>query len=334
MATLYPGYFALVMATGIISDACARFGHATLSGALLAFACVAHAGLCAATAARAWWFRAELSRDLHDPRVIFSFFTVVAASDVLGVQLAGHGYRAVAAALWVSSLAIWTALSYFSFALLIFTNERRGAGVVHGGWLIAIVGTESLVLLGLLLAPGLGRWETPVFVLVHTLWGVGVVLYGVFVTLFCHRIFFSRVLPSEAMPLFWVIMGAAAISANAGAGLLTCAPSSAALVELRPFLLGATLILWGWGTWWIPLLLLIGVWKHVVHRVPIVYHPMYWSLVFPLGMYSVASHRLSLAAGWPALAALAHGVAWVAVGAWSAAMVGLVRGLGRSVAAR
>lgn len=45
-----------------------------------------------------------------------------------------------------------------------------------------------------------------------------------------------------------------------------------------------SLLLWAWATWWIPLLVIFGVWRHLVHCQPLRYHPMYWSLVFPLGM--------------------------------------------------
>ena len=71
---------------------------------------------------------------------------------------------------------------------------------------------------------------------------------------------------------------------------------------MRPFINGVTLIMWAWATWWVPLLVLFGVWKHGVRRVPLRYTPMLWSFVFPLGMYALASLRLSLAADFPVAA--------------------------------
>ena len=44
--------------------------------------------------------------------------------------------------MWQFALALWFILIYFSFAVLVFLNTARGANVVHGGWLIAIVRTE------------------------------------------------------------------------------------------------------------------------------------------------------------------------------------------------
>ncbi|MEB2314405.1 MAG: tellurite resistance/C4-dicarboxylate transporter family protein [Sorangiineae bacterium] len=330
---LYPGTFAFVMATGIISNALYILDHHALSAALLAVNLVAYVALVLATIARAARFGGRLWRDLTDPRLVFSFFTIVAGTDMLGVQLLLRGYEAVPVVLWLTALTLWILLSYFSFALLIFTNDRRGAGVVHGGWLIAIVGTQSLVLLGTLLAPTFGRFAPLTFVGVHALWGVGIVLYGVFVTLFSNRIFFFQLSPEDAMPLFWVVMGAAAISANAGSAIIVCEPIVPFLAALRPFVEGTTLVLWAWGTWWIPLFVIVGVWKHVVRRVPLAYHPMYWSLVFPLGMYSVASYRLSLAAEFPPLVAAAHVGVWVALGAWAVTVLGWVVSAARSLRA-
>ena len=108
-------------------------------------------------------------------------------------------------------------------------------------------------------------------------------------------------------------MGAAAISTNAGSTLILTDSGLAFLHSMRPFIDGVTLIMWAWGTWWIPLLILFGIWKHGVCRVPITYTPMLWSLVFPLGMYALASLRLSLASDFPPLHSISLAMVWVAL---------------------
>jgi tellurite resistance protein TehA-like permease len=93
---------------------------------------------------------------------------------------------------------------------------------------------------------------------------------------------------------------------------------------MQPFVDGVTLGLWAWATWWIPLLILLGVWKHGVHRVPIVYTPKLWSIVFPVGMYGVATFRLSHVADVPALESWSWAVAWIALAAWGATGIALL----------
>ena len=96
------------------------------------------------------------------------------------------------------------------------------------------------------------------------------------------------------------------------------------LETMRPFIDGVTLIMWAWATWWIPLRVLFGFWKHGVRRAPITYTPMLWSLVFPLGMYALASLRLSLAADFTPLRLISGAMVWVALGAWSLTAGGLI----------
>lgn len=323
LSGLYPGCFAFVMATGIISNALLFTEHRLLSDLLLAVNIVAYPWLLVLTVLRVIRFWPLIWRDLTDPRLVFSFFTLVAASDVLGVGIYQRGFTTLALGMWVFALSVWLMLIYFSFSVLTFLNTARRANVVHGGWLIAIVGTESLVILGTLVAPDLGSSSPSMFVLLHMLWGVGLMLYGIFITLFSYRIFFHDVGPEDVTPLLWVVMGAAAISTNAGSTLILTENGMPFLQAMRPFIDGTTLVLWAWGTWWIPLLIILGVWKHGFRRAPLAYTPMFWSLVFPLGMYAAASRRLSLAADFPALHTVSRVMVWVALAAWAATAVGL-----------
>jgi tellurite resistance protein TehA-like permease len=332
IAALYPGCFALVMATGIISNALFFEEHRAWSDTLFAVNLVAYPWLVFLTVARLARHGRALWADLVNPRLVFAFFTIVAATDVLGAGIALRGYGAIALPLWLAAFAVWFLLIYFSFGVLSFLNTTaRGANVVHGGWLIAIVGTESLVVLGTAVAPQAGELADAVFVVIHMLWGVGLGLYGIFITLFAHRIFFFDVEPDDLTPLLWVVMGAAAITTNAGSALILTDSGMAFLHSMRPFIDGITLIMWAWATWWIPLLVLFGLWKHVVCRIPLGYTPMLWSLVFPLGMYAAASLRLSLAADFPPLHSVSRTMVWIALAAWAITAGGLAVSSWRSV---
>jgi tellurite resistance protein TehA-like permease len=129
-------------------------------------------------------------------------------------------------------------------------------------------------------------------------------------------------------------MGAAAIATNAGSTLIVTPPGLPFLESMHAFVDGTTLILWAWATWWIPLLVIFGVWRYIVWHEPLVYHPMYWSLVFPLGMYTLATYRLSLAADFTPLQTVSRVMIWVAFAAWAISLYGLLRSGGRSLRAR
>lgn len=330
IATLYPGYFALVMATGIISNAMLFEGHRGWSDALFAVNALAYPVLLLMTLARIARFPRAVWTDLTDPRLVFSFFTLVAATDVFAIGIGLRGGDTLALALWLAALAAWLFLTYLGFSILIFANTAAHADIIHGGWLIAIVATEALAIHGLFVAPHLGDAAPLVLFACHALWCIGIVLYAIFIVLFAHRVFFSAVRPQDATPILWVVMGAAAISTNAGAVLLAAPDLPPFLQTMRPFVEGVTLIMWAWATWWIPLLVVFGIWTHGVHRQPLTYTPLFWSLVFPLGMYALATHRLALAADFPPLQSVSLAMVWIALAAWGLTAAGFAHSAWRS----
>jgi tellurite resistance protein TehA-like permease len=325
VAELYPGCFALVMATGIISNGFFLGGYHAWSATLFGVILVAYPVLILLTLMRSVWFPGALVADLISPASVFSFFTIIAGTGVFAVALSLRGWSEAALSLWIFAFAIWLVLIYLGFAVMIFRNPAGGADIAHGGWLNAIVGTESLVILGTVVAPDAGGLGPAILVATHMLWGVGLALYGIFIALFAQRVFFHDVEPDDITPLLWVVMGAAAIAANAGSTLILANQGPAFLQAMRPLVDGVTLVMWAWATWWIPMLVLLGLWKHGVRRVPLQYTPMLWSLVFPLGMYALASLRLSLAADLPPLKTISVAMTWVALAAWTATALAFVR---------
>lgn len=322
--SLHPGNFAMVMATGIISIGLSYLGFALLSNffALVAFsAWVILLFLCGL---RLYNFSKAIITDLSSPRMVFAYFTLVAATDIVGVLGHDRGYATFAITCWFIAFIAWCLLLYLAFSVLTFLSHENNVNIMHGGWLITIVGTQSLVLLGIKIAPNFGAYSHYMLLEVHMLWGLGLCLYGIFVTLFCYRIFFLSLKPEHLSPLLWVVMGAAAISANAGTSLLQIEHQAAFLASQKPFIEGITLMIWSWATWWIPLLFLFGVWKHGINRLPFIYEPSIWSMVFPLGMYSVASTRIGQVAEFPPMIWIAQIMIILALVAWSFSFKGMV----------
>ena len=131
---------------------------------------------------------------------------------------------------------------------------------------------------------------------------LGVVLYVIVMTMVFLRWTFLELDPTEADPPAWIAAGAVAITVLAGSNLLLAAPASPRIDRVAPFIEGIVVLAWATATFWFPLMLAIGVWRHVVRRLPLRYHPSYWALVFPLGMYSAATFRMRAAIDLDALA--------------------------------
>jgi len=327
LQALHPGNFAMVMASGIISIGFGAMEMPLIADVLYGFALCAWVALLGLSLARAVLYGGVVRVDLLNPRMVFSYFTLVAATDIVGLLLHDRGHADLALTCWMFAFAIWCLLLYLAFSVLTFLSHEHNVNIVHGGWLISIVGTQSLVLLGARIAPDLGPYAGTMMVEIHMLWGLGLIFYGIFVALFCYRIFFLTLKPQDISPLLWVIMGAAAISANAGTSLLSGDSGLPFLAAQRPFIDGVTMMIWAWGTWWIPMLFLFGIWKHGVNHQPLNYEPIMWSFVFPLGMYAVASARLGLAVEFPPLQWISQVMIWVALGAWACVLAGLARRL-------
>lgn len=113
IATLTPGYFALVMGTGIISVGMRNHRLTTFSDPLMWLTAFAYLLLATLTVARAARFPAARA-DFDDPRRGFRFFTFVAGTGVLGTRLALAGHRHTALALLAVAGVAWILLGYIA----------------------------------------------------------------------------------------------------------------------------------------------------------------------------------------------------------------------------
>jgi tellurite resistance protein TehA-like permease len=130
--------------------------------------------------------------------------------------------------------------------------------------------------------------------------------------------------PSEASPPAWIAAGAVAIVVLAGSTLLLAKSASPRIERLVPFIEGVVVLAWATATFWFPLMIAIGVWRHVIRRLPLTYHPAYWASVFPLGMYGAATYRMRTAIDLHELAWLPKVTLVIALGAWLLTFAGLV----------
>jgi tellurite resistance protein TehA-like permease len=329
--SLHPASFALVMATGIVSIGCSLFGLRPLGIALLWANAAFYVALWLLTAIRIARFRERFIADVcHHGRAV-GFFTIVAATCVLGSQFQViAGAWPIAAALWAIGIVLWAAITYSVFTVLTVKAEKPPlAEGINGGWLVAVVAAQSVSVLGTQLAGGFGSYTPHVAFFCLGMWLGGGMLYVWIISLIFYRYTFFPMSPSDLAPPYWINMGAVAISTLAGATLIGIAPRVPLVMDLLPFLKGFSLLFWATATWWIPMLLILGVWRHVYRRFPLRYDPLYWGAVFPLGMYTVCTYRLAHAIDAPYLLIIPRVSIYVALAAWTMTMIGLVRSVVR-----
>jgi len=327
------GAIATLMATGIVSIACELLGLPIVAHALLWLNAGFFVALWVLLAARVARFREQVRADLlHHGRAV-GFFTIVAGTCVLGSQaFIVSGLTTVAEWLWVIGIVLWVVLTYSIFSVLTVKAEKPSlADGINGGWLLSVVSAQSVAVLGSQLAPQFEARAADALLFCLAVWLGGGMLYIWIISLIFYRYTFFTMSPSDLAPPYWINMGAVAISTLAGSLLVLAAPYSEVVAGMLPFIKGLTLMFWATATWWIPMLVILGIWRHVYRRFPLRYDPLYWGAVFPLGMYTVCTFRLTQAIGAPRLMIVPRVFVFIALAAWLLAAIGLAHTILRRV---
>lgn len=322
-AGLFPGYFAVIMATGATSIACRLLGLTALSWVLLGANLLAYATLWGLTLIRLVRYPRRLAGDVVDHARGPGFFTIVAGTCILGTQV--HlvtGRDDIATVFWWLGLTLWGLIMYLFFIAVTTREEKPNlASGINGAWLLAAVSTHSVSILTALL-PWSGPTDLRLFFAL-CMFLIGCMLYLAIITLIFYRLTFLEVTVKSLTPPYWINMGAVAIATLAGSTLILRAAEGGVIADFKPFLLGFTVFFWATASWWFPLLVGLMLWRHLIRRHRLVYEPQLWSMVFPLAMYTTGTLRLSTALEAPFLMRIPEPMIWLVLLAWTATSVGM-----------
>jgi tellurite resistance protein TehA-like permease len=199
---LSPAYFAMIMATGIVSLGAFVLAMPTLAKALFAINLVAYCVLAILTAVRITIYLQSFVSDLIDHQRGPGFLTFVAGSCVLGSQfiVIADEIR-IAFILWALATILWIVLIYAIFtAFAVKERKPTLAEGINGGWLLAVVSTQSIAVLGALIA---ARWPQPYRLelnfLALSMWLWGGMLYIWMIALIFYRYTFLRFLAGRSV---------------------------------------------------------------------------------------------------------------------------------------
>ena len=191
-----------------------------------------------------------------------------------------------------------------------------------------MVATQSLAVLGSYVVETLTGNAQQIWVFsLLVFYCIGCMLYIILITLIFYRLIFISLQPAELEAPYWINMGAVAITTLAGSSLIPVIETGT-LSVIVPFIQGFTIFFWSIGTWWIPLLVILGIWRHIRHDVPLPwthhgYRISYWSMVFPLGMYTVCTYEMAKVLNLTFLEEIPHYFIYVAYAGWLITFIGL-----------
>src|SRR5690606_2608044 len=146
----HPAYFAMVMATGIVSIAFEAMDFPSIARALFILNLVFYTGLSILLVARIAFFPRDLIADLKSLQRAWLFLTFVVGTNTVGMQLLVFQQAAgLAALLWLVALLGWFVCIYSITANLLSARGKPVHEIVNGATLLVAVGTVSVALLGI-----------------------------------------------------------------------------------------------------------------------------------------------------------------------------------------
>lgn len=314
--TFSPDYFALAMSTGIVSIASFMLGYTEIAKGLFVLNNLELVLLSCIFILRISFFSKSFVKDLSTHSKGAGFLTIPAALCLLGIEhLLIKNNFILSIFIWYFSIALWLILLYSFFVLVTVKKQKPSLeSGLNGSWLLFVVSAQALSILGSLIHPHLNlKVEVSVFINLF-FYLLGVLFYIILIGIIFYRTIFVLMQADEFKPSYWIDMGAAAISTLSGILLIKSMGSVGIFQAYIPTIKLLSILFWIAGTWWIPAIIFLEIWRN--KSISLKYNSGYWSLVFPLGVYTACTWQLANETGFSFLTEVSSVFIYIAWFAW------------------
>ncbi|HEX7758478.1 MAG TPA: TDT family transporter [Caulobacteraceae bacterium] len=341
-----PNWFAATMGTGILALALAQFPLQApwlrrLAEGLWLFNIGLFALFSLLYAAR-WVFFFDQARRIFGHSVVSMFFgcipmglaTIVNGFLVFGVARWGHAAVQIAEVLWWLDAAVAMACGVV-IPFMMFTRQSHGLEQMTAVWLLPVVACEVAAVSAGLLAPHLAAAQDQLTVLVlgYVLWACSVPPALGMLVILVLRMAVHKLPPAAMAASSWLALGPIGTGALGLLVLGGAAPGIFAAGGLGDYgaaargigLIGGVL-LWGYGLWWAAMAALITA-RYLRQGLP--FNLGWWGYTFPIGVFAVATLKLSAVLPVAAFAVAGGALVVLLAAVWLVVAARTIRGAWR-----
>lgn len=303
-----PNWFAATMGTGVLALALRQLQIPALHGVaeglwwltigLFILFCVLYGAR--------WLLFFDEARRIFAHSTVSMFFgtipmglaTILNGALVFGLERWGDGVLPWVEALWWLDVAL-ALLCGVAIPYLMFTRQEHSIDQMTAVWLLPVVAAEVAAASGGLLAPHLADVHAQFLVVVtsYVLWAVSLPVAFSILTILMLRMALHKLPPANMAASSWLALGPIGTGALGMLLLGGDAPAVFAANGLgnlgevaRGLGLVAGMVLWGAGLWWLLTAVLITL-RYMRQGMP--FNLGWWGFTFPLGVYSLATLKLS-----------------------------------------
>ncbi|MEI9963901.1 MAG: C4-dicarboxylate ABC transporter [Caulobacteraceae bacterium] len=245
---------------------------------------------------------------------------------VFGAPHGGQAAVEIAQLLWWADAALALACG-IAIPFMMFTRQSHAIDQMTAVWLLPVVAAEVAAVSGGLLAPHLAdvHQQLTILVVSYVLWACSVPLAMSILVILVLRMAIHKLPHASMAASSWLALGPIGTGALGLLVLGGAAPAIFAANGLADYgaaargvgLIGGVL-LWGYGLWWLAMAAFITL-RYLRQGLP--FNLGWWGYTFPIGVYAVATLRLSTILPIPVFAAIGGGlvialaILWVIVAA-------------------